>query len=164
MKIMKRFIIAFFLFYLTICTYANEKLVKIHKLSCLEFIDNKIPASISEHIPQTLISQSDKNNVYPTIWLSSSNNSNYVRLTVSFTPYDLFSNHNNSLIGYCIINGYKYLLNIYKLNQNLFFRKTQYPSFVIKEYDILPYIYDGPEFYFKISHNSIKYIGSGFYE
>ena len=159
-----RFIITFILFCLTICSYANEKLVKIHNLSCLEFIDKKIPSSISEHIPQTLISKSDKNNVYPTIWVSSNNNSDCVRLTVSFTPYDLFSNHNNSLIGYCIINGYKYLIYISKLNQNLFFHKTEYPNLVIKEYSILPYVYDGPEFYFKTSHNSIKYIGSGFYE
>lgn len=159
-----RFIITFILFCLTICSYANEKLVKIHNLSCLEFIDKKIPSSISEHITQTLISKSDKNNVYPTIWVSSNNKSDRVRLTVSFTPYDLFSNHNNCLIGYCIITGYKYLIYISELNQNLFFHKTGYPKLVIKEYSILPCVYDGPEFYFKISHNSIKYIGSGFYE
>lgn len=34
----------------------------------------------------------------------------------------------------------------------------------IKEYEYFPYIYDGPEFYFKIRNNSIKYIGAEFYK
>lgn len=156
-----KYIIVLSIFCLAISSDAEEKLVKENKLRCLEFINNKIPMAILSHIPQKLISQSKENKLYPTISLTSNNKTKEVRLTVSFTPYDLFSN--NGLIGYSIIGEYKYLIYAYQVNPNHYFKKTNSPLFVIKEYEYFPYIYDGPEFYFKISNNSIKYIGSGFY-
>lgn len=159
MRIIK-YIIVLSIFCLAINSDAEEKLVKIHKLRCLEFINNRIPMAILSHIPQELISQSGKK--YPTISLTLNNKTKDVRLTVSFTPYDLFSN--SGLIGYCKIGEYKYLVYAYQVNPNLYFNKTNLPRFVIKEYEYFPYIYDGPEFYFKIRNNSIKYIGAEFYK
>ncbi|MBE6318188.1 MAG: hypothetical protein E7081_04360 [Bacteroidales bacterium] len=161
---MKTFIIILSIICASSCSFAKNKVVKEHILNCWEFKDKMIPISVSNHIPKDLLYNSQKNKIYPTIVLYSHNKSDCIRLTVSFIPFDLFSNRDNNLIGYCIINGYKFLLYAYQLIPNSVLNKVKYQSIFIKEYDYCPYIYDGPEFYFKICNKSIEYIGSGFFE